>query len=88
MFGQMKPKGTTKHQFASQYRENELRSRMSIVQEIKAAVPKLAPNELAELKRWLDEFFEDQQKLTDEVKAKLDQSRAEIAAGRYRTRQP
>ena len=61
---------------------------MSTVQEIKAAIPKLSPDELADLRSWLDDFFEDQLELTDEVKRKLDASRAEIAAGHYRTRQP
>jgi hypothetical protein len=61
---------------------------MSTVQEIQAAIPKLSSRELAELKKWLDDFFEDQLELSDEVKAKLDQSRAEIAQGQYRTRQP
>jgi hypothetical protein len=35
-----------------------------------------------------DDSREDQFELTDEVKAKLDQSRREIAEGRYATRQP
>ena len=61
---------------------------MSTVKEIQAAIPKLSEKELAELKEWLEDFFEDQLELTDEVKAKLDNSRAEIAAGNYRTRQP
>ena len=58
------------------------------MQEIQAALPKLSAEELADLKQWLDEFLEDRLELTEEVKAKLDQSRAEIAAGQYRTRQP
>ncbi len=61
---------------------------MSTVQEIQAAVPKLSRGELVELKEWLDDYFEDQLELRDEVKAKLDQSRAEIAVGKYTTRQP
>ena len=61
---------------------------MSTVQEIQAAIPKLSARELADLKQWLDEFCEDQLELTEEVKAKLEQSRAEIASGQYRTRQP
>jgi len=61
---------------------------MSTVQEIQAAIPKLSPKELEELKDWLDDYFEDQLDLTDEVKAKLDESRAQIAAGQFRTRQP
>jgi hypothetical protein len=61
---------------------------MSTVQEIQAAIPRLSPKELEELKEWLEDYFEDQLELTDEVKAKLDESRAQIAAGQYRTRQP
>jgi hypothetical protein len=61
---------------------------VSTVQEIKAAIPKLSPDELAELRRWLEDFLEDQLELKDEVAAKLDQSRKEIAAGKYRTRRP
>ena len=53
---------------------------MSTVQEIQAAIPKLSARELADLKEWLDEFCEDQLELTEEVKAKLEQSRAEIAS--------
>ena len=58
------------------------------MQEIQAAIPKLSPKELEELKEWLEDYFEDQLELTDEVKAKLDESHAQIAAGRYRIRQP
>lgn len=61
---------------------------MSTVQEIKAAIPKLSPEELAEFRRWLEDFLEDQLELTDEVKDKLDQSRQDVAAGKYRTRRP
>jgi hypothetical protein len=61
---------------------------MSTVQEIQAAIPKLSPKELEELKEWLEDYFEDQLEFTDEVKAKLDEAHAQIAAGRYRTRQP
>jgi hypothetical protein len=60
---------------------------MSTVQEIEAAIPKLAAHELEELKGWFDDFYEDQRELTDEVKAKLDQAREEIRAGNYRIRQ-
>ncbi len=61
---------------------------MSTVQEIKEAIPKLAPKDLAALKEWLEDFCEDQLELTDEVKAALDRSRTEIASGQCRTRQP
>jgi hypothetical protein len=61
---------------------------MSTLQEIETAVPQLSREELLQLRQWLDVLCEDQMELTDEVVGKLDQSRAEIAAGQFRTRQP
>jgi len=61
---------------------------MSTVQEIEAAIPRLSRTELKELRAWFEEYLEDQLELSDEVKAKLDESRQEIAAGHYTTRQP
>ena len=61
---------------------------MSTVKEIEAAIPKLSRAEIEELRAWIEDFLEDQLELTDEVKAKLDQSRREIAEGNYTTRQP
>jgi hypothetical protein len=61
---------------------------MSTVQEIEAAIPKLSRAEVEEIRAWIDDFLEDQLELTDEVKAKLDESRREIADGNYTTRQP
>jgi formate dehydrogenase maturation protein FdhE len=61
---------------------------MSTVKEIEAVIPKLSRAEVEEIRAWIDDFLEDQLELTDEVKAKLDQSRCEIAAGHYTTRQP
>jgi pyridoxal/pyridoxine/pyridoxamine kinase len=61
---------------------------MSTVQEIEAAIPRLSRAEIEEIRAWIDNFLEDQLELTDEVKAKLDESRREIAAGNYTTRQP
>jgi hypothetical protein len=61
---------------------------MSSVQEIEAAIPQLSRAEVEEVRAWIDDFLEDQLELTDEVKAKLDQSRREIAEGNYTTRQP
>ena len=63
-------------------------ARMSTVQEIEAALPRLSRAEIVEIRAWIDDFLEDQLELTDEVKAKLDQSRSEIAAGNYTPRQP
>ena len=61
---------------------------MSTVQEIEAAIPRLSRPEIEAIRAWIDDFLEDQLELTDEVKAKLDESRREIAAGHYITRQP
>lgn len=61
---------------------------MSSVQEIEAVLPKLSRAEIEEVRAWIDDFLEDQLELTDEVKAKLDQSRREIAEGHYTTRRP
>jgi formate dehydrogenase maturation protein FdhE len=61
---------------------------MSSVQEIEAVIPKLSRAEVEEVRAWIDDFLEDQLELTDDVKTKLDQSRREIAAGDYTTRQP
>jgi hypothetical protein len=59
-----------------------------LCQEIEAAIPQLSRAEIEEVRAWIDDFLEDQLELTDEVKAKLDQSRCEIAEGNYTTRQP
>jgi len=61
---------------------------MSTVKEIQAAIPNLSRDEIEQIRQWIDDYLEDRLELSDEVKAKLDQSRAEIAAGRYTTRQP
>jgi hypothetical protein len=56
---------------------------MSTVKEIQAAIPKLSREEIEQIRHWIDDYLEDQLELTDEVKAKLDKSRREIAAGQY-----
>ena len=61
---------------------------MSTVKEIQAAIPNLSREEIEQIRLWIDDYLEDQLELTDDVKAKLDQSRREIAAGQYTTRQP
>ena len=61
---------------------------MSTVQEIQAAIPQLARAEVEQIREWLDDYLEANLELTDEVKSKLDQSRAEITAGNYTTREP
>ena len=61
---------------------------MSTVKEIQAAIPNLSREEIEQIRTWIDDYLEDQLELTDDVKAKIDQSRREIAAGQYTTRQP
>lgn len=61
---------------------------MSTVQEIETAIPRLSPAELAEFHRWFEDYVEDHLELSDEVAAKVDESRREIAAGQFTTRQP
>ena len=61
---------------------------MSTVKEIQAAIPKLSLGEIEQIRTWIDDYLEDQLELKDQVKARLDQSRREIAAGQYTTRQP
>jgi hypothetical protein len=63
-------------------------SAMSTVQEIEAVIPKLSRGEVEELRVWIEDYLEEHLELTDEVKAELDRSRREIAAGQYTTRQP
>ena len=60
---------------------------MSTIKEIQATIPKLSREEIKQIREWIDDYLEDQLELTDEVKAKLEQSRREIAAGQYTTRQ-
>jgi hypothetical protein len=61
---------------------------MSTVQEIEAAIPQLSRAELEELRVWFEEYVEDHLELTQDVKARLDESRRDIAEGHFTTRQP
>ena len=61
---------------------------VSTVQDIEAAIPRLTRAEVEALRRWIDDYLEDQLELTEDVKTKLDQSRREIAAGQFTTRRP
>jgi hypothetical protein len=61
---------------------------VSTAEEIRTAIPKLPRAEIEAIREWLDDYLEDRLELTDAVKAKLDQSRSEIAAGQYTTHQP
>jgi hypothetical protein len=56
---------------------------VSTIQEIEAAIPRLSRVEVEQLRNWIDDYLEETFELTDEVKAKLDQSRREMAEGRF-----
>jgi hypothetical protein len=62
--------------------------RMNTIQEIEVAIRRLTRLEVEELRAWSDDYLENQLELTDEAKTRLDQSRREIAAGQFTTRQP
>jgi hypothetical protein len=57
------------------------------IEEIRTAIPKLPREEIEAIREWIDDYLERDLELSDETKAKLDQSRREIAAGKYTTRQ-
>ena len=61
---------------------------MGTVQEIEAAIQALPIDEVKTLQEWFADFVEDLLELSDEVKAKLEQSHRDLAEGRYTTRQP
>lgn len=61
---------------------------MSTVKEIQEAIPNLSREELEQVREWIDDYLEDRLELSEEVKARVEQSRAEIASGRYTTRRP
>ena len=62
---------------------------MSSVQEIEKAIRQLSPEEMKQVRDWLENVLEDQLEFTDEFKAQIERSEREMAAGvRSRIRQP
>jgi hypothetical protein len=61
---------------------------VSTAEEIRTALLKLSRPEIEAIREWIDDYLEDRLELTDQIKSKLDQSRREIQAGQYTTRQP
>jgi hypothetical protein len=62
---------------------------MSKVQAIESELKKLTPEEIREVRDWLENFVEDQLHFTDEFEADIQQSERDMAAGVFsRTRQP
>jgi len=62
---------------------------MSTVHEIEKAISHLSPAEMVEVHEWLENMLEDQLEMTDEFKARIEQSEREMAEGKKpRVRQP
>jgi hypothetical protein len=61
---------------------------MSTVREIEEAIPRLSRREIESLRDWIDDYLEEHLELSDEVAAKLEQSKKEVAAGHFTTRRP
>lgn len=62
---------------------------MNAVTEIESALAKLSLAEMEAVRERLDDIIEEQLKLSDEYKAKVQRAKEEIAAGIYsRKRQP
>jgi len=60
---------------------------MSKVQTIEAELQMLTPEEIREVRDWLENFLEDQLPFTDEFQADIQQSERDMAAGSSSRRQ-
>lgn len=61
---------------------------MSTLAEVENAILKFTPEEQEQLRDWLENLMEDRLEMTDEFKAEIEASKADIAAGRVRVRRP
>lgn len=61
---------------------------MSEFEQIQNGVKQLSKAEQEVLLDWLTNLVEDGLELTDAFKTKIEQAKADIAAGRFRVRQP
>jgi hypothetical protein len=61
---------------------------MQTLERIAEEVKRLSKADQEALLDWLTNVLEDELELTDEFKAKIKQGEADIAAGRFRVRQP
>lgn len=59
---------------------------MSTVIEVKSAIKKFTPAELAEVREFVEQVAEDQLEMTDAFKAAIEEGRRDIAEGRVRIR--
>jgi predicted transcriptional regulator len=61
---------------------------VSSLEQVEQAVLKLRPVEQQALREWLENLLEDRLEMTAEFKAEIAEGKADIAAGRVRTRRP
>ena len=54
---------------------------MSTVQEIESAISRLSPDEIRQVREWLDQQLEDQLEMTPEFQAQIERSEREMTAG-------
>ena len=54
---------------------------MSTVQEIESAISRLSPDEIRQVREWLDQQLEDQLEMTPEFQARIERSEREMTAG-------
>jgi hypothetical protein len=55
---------------------------MSTVQEIESALSRLSPDEMRQVRDWLENQMEDQLEMTDGFKAGIERSEREMSEGR------
>ncbi len=63
---------------------------MSKVEQIQTEIEKLklTPQEMEEIRDWLEDFIEDHLELSDECKTSIERGKRDIAQGRVRIRKP
>ncbi len=61
---------------------------MKTLEQVEADVRLLPPDKQAELRDWLENLLEDRLELKEEFKAEIAAGQKDLAAGKYRVRQP
>lgn len=56
--------------------------RMSTVQEIEAAIKQLSPEEMRQVRDWIENMLEDQLEFTEDFRAKIERSERDMAEGK------
>jgi hypothetical protein len=60
---------------------------MSKVEQMETELRKLSPNELQQLRDWLEDYLEDQLEVTEEFAASIERGKRDIAEGNVRVRE-